>query len=58
MCALGPPLGALMRQADVAGTYAGLDDTGGLLLDTPSGRVALHAGEVEQHNAPAQTRDE
>ncbi len=56
--ALGPPLGALMRQAEVVGAYAGLDDTGGLLLDTPSGRVALHAGEVEQHNAPARTRDE
>lgn len=56
--ALGPPLGAVMRQGDVVGTYAGLDDAGGLLLDTPSGRVALHAGEVEQHNAPAQARDE
>lgn len=56
--ALGPPLGAMLRQGGLVGAYAGLDDAGGLLLDTADGRVALHAGEVEPHNASAPMRGE
>jgi BirA family biotin operon repressor/biotin-[acetyl-CoA-carboxylase] ligase len=39
-------LGEPVRWADGSGTGAGIDESGALLVDTASGRVALHAGEV------------
>jgi BirA family biotin operon repressor/biotin-[acetyl-CoA-carboxylase] ligase len=39
-------LGEDVRWAEGSGTAAGVDETGALLVDTPTGRVALDAGEV------------
>ncbi len=39
-------LGSEVRWDGGAGTAAGVDDDGSLLVDTDSGRVALAAGEV------------
>jgi BirA family biotin operon repressor/biotin-[acetyl-CoA-carboxylase] ligase len=44
------PIGAAIRVngngASIAGAFAGLDDDGALLLDTPTGRQRLVAGDV------------
>jgi BirA family transcriptional regulator, biotin operon repressor / biotin---[acetyl-CoA-carboxylase] ligase len=39
-------LGSAVRWADGSGQAAGVNEAGALLVDTPSGRVALDAGEV------------
>jgi BirA family transcriptional regulator, biotin operon repressor / biotin---[acetyl-CoA-carboxylase] ligase len=39
-------LGRPVRWQDGSGTAAGIDESGALLVDTESGRVALNAGEV------------
>jgi BirA family transcriptional regulator, biotin operon repressor / biotin---[acetyl-CoA-carboxylase] ligase len=39
-------LGAEVRWADGSGVGAGVDETGALLVETASGRVALQAGEI------------
>ena len=38
--------GSTVRWSDGEGTAAGIDDSGSLLVDTDSGTLALHAGEV------------
>jgi BirA family biotin operon repressor/biotin-[acetyl-CoA-carboxylase] ligase len=38
--------GAEIRWGDASGRAAGVDESGALLVDTPTGRVALDAGEV------------
>ena len=43
---LGQRLLVRLPEAELAGTFAGLDADGALLLDTPSGRRRISAGEV------------
>lgn len=42
----GMPLSVRLSEGPVAGTYAGLDASGALLLDTPQGRRSLLVGDV------------
>jgi len=42
----GKPVSVLLGEQVVLGTAAGVDDSGALLLDTPTGRQAFHGGEV------------
>jgi BirA family biotin operon repressor/biotin-[acetyl-CoA-carboxylase] ligase len=44
-------LGQTVRWQDGSGTAAGIDESGALLVDTESGRVALNAGEVHLHRS-------
>lgn len=43
---LGTPLRVRLEREEIDGRFAGLDDEGALLLDTPTGRLRIAAGDV------------